>query len=107
MVDGDSRLQAAVIRQNLREIDEKVRAISAEQRLYRRYNFDLNVQDTALSALRVERAELVARLRATRGSSRARREGKVGLRPWLVLPFALGALAVKALQPKQRPLSGA
>jgi hypothetical protein len=103
MADGESRLRAAVIRRNLREIDAKVRAIHAEQRLYRRYNFGLDVQEIALSALRVERAELVDQLRVARSSPAGNRERSAGIRPWLVLPFALGALAIQALQPKRRP----
>lgn len=107
MVDRDSRLKAAILRQNVREIDAKVQAIHAEQRLFRRYKFDLDVQEIQLSALRDERADLVGQLQSTRWSAAGNRDRSSGLRSWLVLPFALGALAIQAVHPKRRRLRGA
>lgn len=102
MVNGDTRLRAAILRQNIREIDDKVHAILAEQRLFRRYKFDLDVQDIQLTALREERAELVDQLKKTSTSVRIKRDRSAGLRSWLVLPYALGALAIQAVRPRQR-----
>ena|ERR1035437_9554 len=102
MIDGDSRLKAAILRQSIREIDAKVQAILAEQRLFRRYKFDLDVQEIHLSALRVERADLIDQLQHTRSSAAGKRRRSGGFRSWLVVPFALGALAIQAVQPRQR-----
>jgi hypothetical protein len=99
VVDEDSRLKAAMMRQNLREIDARMAAIQADQRLFRRYRFDSDVQDMELTGLRAERADLVGRLNGIRPASRPNHSRFPGIRSYLLLPIALGVLALRALRP--------
>jgi hypothetical protein len=99
MVDDDNRLKAARLRQNLREIDARVAEIRADQRLFRRFKFGSDVQDIELTGLRANRADLVDQLDALRSSSGTGRSRLPGLRSWLLLPIALGAEALREIQP--------
>ena len=102
MVDDDNRLKAARLRQNLREIDARVAEIRADQRLFRRFKFGSDVQDIELTGLRANRADLVDQLHDLRSGSGSGNSRLLGIRSWLLLPIALGAEALRAIQPSGR-----
>ena len=97
MVDEDKRLKAAILRQSLREIDARVAAIRADQRLFRRFNFGSDVQDIELSGLRVERADVVGQLEVLGSVGRLDHSKLPGMSSWFLLPIALGAQALRAI----------
>ena len=106
--DDSERLNAARVRSSLRQVEAQIAQIQSEQRLFRRYNFGSEVHRIQLTALNAERAELMARLAKLQPRRRRRRSGVVS---WLLLPPALGALAIGSLFPRRRqtlrvPLTG-
>jgi hypothetical protein len=101
MNEVEIRLDVSRIRQRVREIDLEVRQIRAEDRLFHRAGFGSDVHDIRLTALRVERRELeqeLARLQVARGFVRTSGQG---LRSWLILPAALGAMFFQAVFPRR------
>src|ERR1700674_1314079 len=89
------------IRCSVRAIDGKVRLIEAEDRLFHRYGFGSEVHNSQLTALRAEKRDLLAKLdraREANGMSKARRPG---VRSWLILPAAFGAVVLQAFRPRR------
>ena len=102
LVAEDNRLKAAIFRQTVRDIDLKIAAIHAEQRLFRRYKFGSDFHEIQLNALDAERSDLVRQLGSMQSKGSYPRQQSGGIRSWLLLPIAFGALALQAVQPKRR-----
>jgi len=98
---SDTRLALSQLRQAVREVDRQIAEIRAEDRLFQRYQFGSDIHEIKLTALRAERADILARLAALlRSSSRG-----PAARPaasWLLFPAILGALVWQAIFPKRR-----
>lgn len=97
--EDSQRLATARIRSSLRRVDAQIAQIQSEQRLFRRYNFGSEVHRIQLTALNAERADLLASLAKIQPRRPRRRSGVVS---WLLLPPALGALAIGSLFPRRR-----
>ena len=102
MNDSASRLDISRIRRSVRDIEMQVRHIEAEDRLFHRYGFGSDVHNIQLTALRAEKQDLLAemaKLLSDLGRGPTRRGG---LRSWLILPAALGAIVFQAIHPRRQ-----
>jgi hypothetical protein len=102
VITSDTRFDLARIRRTLREIDEEMRRIEADDRLFHRYGFGSEVHNIQLTALRAERRDVAAQLVRARQDLGITRSDRLDLRSWLMLPAALGAIALQALRPRRR-----
>ncbi len=98
---ADSRLALSQLRQAVREVDRQIAEIRAEDRLFQRYQFGSDLHEIKLTALRAERADLLARLAALQRTSR-RGPTKRPAASWLLFPAIFGAVVWQAIFPKRR-----
>jgi hypothetical protein len=102
MIDTAIGQDISRLRQRVREIEQQMRKIRTEDRLFQRYGFGSDVHDIQLTALRAERRELAGeleRLCVVRGLGGPSRRG---LGSWLMLPAAFGALLIGAIRPRRQ-----
>jgi hypothetical protein len=98
---SETRLALSQLRQAVREVDRQITEIRAEERLFQRYQFGSDIHEIKLTALRAERAGLLARLTALQRSS-SRGPAARPSASWLLFPAILGALVWQAIFPKRR-----
>jgi hypothetical protein len=79
-----------------------MRQIEAEDRLFHRFGFGSEVHDIQLTALRAEKRDLLAQVESMQMQIGVGPSRRGGLRSWLILPAALGAVVFQAIHPRRQ-----
>ncbi len=102
MIDDNLRLTRAHLRSEMREIDAQIERIRAEDRLFRRYGFGSDLHEMQLTALRIQRQELQARLLRADELCGRRQTNRHGIGAWLLVLPALAVMLVQSVFPRRR-----
>jgi septal ring factor EnvC (AmiA/AmiB activator) len=102
MYNQDCMADLARLRKEVRRLDHEIVTIRNESKRFRQMGFGREIKDGQLIGLEAERDQCLRRIAKINGRASRGQSPKRGVADWLLIPVALLAMGLQAMQPKRR-----